>query len=102
MADLFELLEAQQKFYETPEGKVALEKHIEDFFREKTGVNGRCIDQSCAGRIVKRVHGVTSFAYIYSIPYCEKCAREYPFTDTSVPVVGHAEFERLMNTQYGL
>lgn len=66
------------------------------------GEDGNCIKEGCDGSIVKRICGATSFGYIYSVPYCEKCRQEYRFAPSDIPIVGRKKFDELMNTPYGI
>lgn len=93
---LGDLVAREKTFIENPEAKTFFAKHS----LEKSGEDGNCIREGCDGRIIKRICGATSFDYIYSVPYCEKCRQEYHSAPSDVPVVGREKFDELMNTPY--
>lgn len=63
--------------------------------------DGKCKAEGCEGRVVKHVAGATSYDYIYHIPACDTCGRQY-ISAGDVPAVGHEEFQRAMSVPYGL
>ncbi len=76
------------------------EAHLKRYFSEHSGNDGYCSDDNCKGRIVKQVRGLCSIGYVYDIPHCSKCGRQYRFAGSNVPSVGHKDFEELMNTPF--
>lgn len=63
--------------------------------------NGSCKKEGCSGRVVKRVTGLSSSGYHYSMPECNVCGRQYIFTGyMHIPVVGMKEFEEMMNKPF--
>jgi hypothetical protein len=67
----------------------------------KPNQDNSCKSDGCKGEVVQRVAGVNSDGYFYHIPSCIICRRKY-FGATDVRTVGMIEFQKLMNTPYGL
>lgn len=67
----------------------------------KPDPNNRCKNEGCEGEVTQRVRGATSDGYHYTNPACNVCGRIY-LGAVNVRTNGIAEFQKLMNTSYGL
>lgn len=80
----------------------AHQKHILDQVESwKPGPNNSCKTKDCKGEVVQNVRGINSDGYFYSDPTCNVCKRVYIWA-TNVRTTGMAEFQEIMDTQYGI
>lgn len=87
------------KYINSPEGDSAIRRNIENMLKDQRGNNGRCTKPECKGLIITRVIGCTSWDQILSTPHCSICKKDYLFA-SNPQIVGHKEWNELMNKQY--
>lgn len=85
--------------------KVVHSPEFQEALRQKLyalkGNNGRCITEGCGGRIVKTIRGISSVSgYIYSLPHCEVCKRQYTFAGGHIPAVGHERLQKTLSMRF--
>ncbi len=62
-----------------------------------------CKKDNCNGTVEKQVKGVSATGFAFSLPRCTVCGVTYSATEFStVPTKGVEEFEKILNTHYGL
>lgn len=73
---------------------------LKNFTDKNTPLPGN-ICHDCNGEIIKKVSGLFRGQLTYRIPECTNCGRAY-FNAANVRATGEKEFNKLLNTPYGL